>query len=46
MTEFSIVGEVKRRVSETAALYFWRAEFDLLRSLIDEVPWEAVLMES
>ena len=43
MIEFSILGEVRRGVSRTATLGFQRAGFGLFRSLIDRVPWEAVL---
>jgi len=34
---------VTQGVSRTATLDFWRADFDLFRSLIDMIPWEAVL---
>ena len=43
MTEFWIQGEVRRGISRTAALDFWRADFGLFRRLVDRVPWEAVL---
>ncbi|GAB0210066.1 hypothetical protein GRJ2_003472400 [Grus japonensis] len=43
MIEFLILGEVRRGVSRTATLDFRRADFDLFRSLVDRVPWEAVL---
>ena len=43
MIEFLILREVRRRVSRTATLDFWRADFGLFRSLVDKVPWEAVL---
>ncbi|KAF1425232.1 hypothetical protein FQV24_0000448, partial [Spheniscus mendiculus] len=43
MIEFSILREVRRGVSRTAPLDFRRADFGLLRGLIDRVPWEAVL---
>ncbi|KAK4826886.1 hypothetical protein QYF61_012074 [Mycteria americana] len=43
MIEFSILGEVRRGVSRTATLDFQRADFGLLRRLVDRVPWEAVL---
>jgi len=42
-TEFSILQKVRREVSRTATLDFRRADFGLLRCLIDRVPWEAVL---
>ena len=41
--ELSILGEVRRGVSRTATLDFWRADFGLFRGLVDRVPWEAVL---
>ena len=43
MIEFSVLGEVRRAVSRTAALDFWMADFGLFRRLVDRVPWEAVL---
>jgi len=43
MTELLILGEVRRGVSRTATLHFWRADFGLFRSLVDRVPWEVVL---
>jgi len=43
MTEFFILGEVRREVSRTATLDFQRAEFGLFRSLVDRSPWVAVL---
>ncbi|KAK4807146.1 hypothetical protein QYF61_018487 [Mycteria americana] len=43
MIEFLIRGEVRRGVSRTATLDFQRADFGLFRSLVDRVPWEAVL---
>ncbi|KAK4830584.1 hypothetical protein QYF61_011819 [Mycteria americana] len=33
----------EEEVSRTATLNFWRADFGLFRSLVDRVPWEAVL---
>ncbi|KAK4827745.1 LOW QUALITY PROTEIN: hypothetical protein QYF61_021216 [Mycteria americana] len=41
--EFLILGEVRRGVSRTATLDFWRADFVLFRRLVERVPWEAVL---
>ena len=41
--EFLILGEVRRGISRTAALDFQRADFGLLRRLVERVPWEAVL---
>ena len=43
MKEFLILGEVMRGVSRTATLDFQRADFGLFRSLVDRVPWEAIL---
>ncbi|KAK4824952.1 hypothetical protein QYF61_021640 [Mycteria americana] len=43
MIEILILGEVRRGVSRTAPLDFRRADFGLFRSLVDRVPWEAVL---
>ncbi|KAK4830064.1 hypothetical protein QYF61_008402 [Mycteria americana] len=44
MIEFLIRGEVVRGVSRTATLDFRRADFGLLRRLVERVPWEAALM--
>ncbi|KAK4815724.1 hypothetical protein QYF61_006762 [Mycteria americana] len=44
MIEFLIRGEVRRGVSKTATLEFWRADFGLFRRLVERVPWEAALM--
>ncbi|KAK4810604.1 LOW QUALITY PROTEIN: hypothetical protein QYF61_007341 [Mycteria americana] len=44
MTEFLILGEVRRGVSRTATLDFRRADFGLFRRLVERVPWEAALM--
>jgi len=43
--KFSILGEVRRGLSRTTTLHFQRADFGLLRSLVDRVPWEAVLKD-
>ncbi|GAB0206524.1 hypothetical protein GRJ2_003118000 [Grus japonensis] len=43
MIEFLILGEVRRGVSRSATLDFWRADLGLFRGLVDRVPWEAVL---
>lgn len=40
MTEFLILGEVKRGISRTAIFDFQRADFGLLRKLVDKVPWD------
>ena len=42
MVEFSILGEVMRGTSKTAVLDFRRADFELFRTLVGRVPWEAV----
>lgn len=41
MTE--IVGEARRRISRTASLDFLGTDIGLLRSLVESVPWEAIL---
>jgi len=38
-----ILREVRRGVSRTPTLDFWRADFGLFRSLVDTGPWEAAL---
>ncbi|XP_066858563.1 LINE-1 reverse transcriptase homolog [Anser cygnoides] len=43
MVEFSILGEARKGTSKTAVLDFRRADFELLRTLVGRVPWEAVL---
>ena len=43
MVEFSILGEVRKGISKTAVLDFRRADFELFRTLVGRVPWEAVL---
>ena len=43
MIEFSIFGEIRRNINKTLTLDFWRADFGLLRRLIQKVPWEAAL---
>jgi len=45
MVEFSTLGEVRSWVSKTAALYFWRVDFELFRALVGRVPWESVLKD-
>ena len=45
MIEFLILRETKRGVSKTATLDFRRANFDLFKRLINQIPWEAVLKE-
>ena len=43
MVEFSILGEARKGTSKTAVLDFRRADFELFRTLVGGVPWEAVL---
>ena len=43
IVEFSILGEVRRRISKTAVLGFQRADFEVFRTLVGRVAWEAVL---
>lgn len=43
VTEFSILGKARRRVRTTATLDVHRVGFGLFRSLVDRLPWEAVL---
>jgi len=43
MTEFSAQGEVKRGVSKSTTMDFWRADFGLFRTLVEGVLWERVL---
>jgi len=43
MIEFMILGEVKREVSKTTTMDFWRADFGLFRTLVERVSWERVL---
>ncbi|OWK62811.1 hypothetical protein RLOC_00008152 [Lonchura striata] len=43
ITEFLIFGEIRRNITKTFTLDFWRADFGLLRRLIQRVPWEAAL---
>lgn len=37
MTEFLILGDVRRAVSKTTTLNFWKEDFDLLRKLVGRV---------
>lgn len=37
IVQFSVLEEVGRKVSITATLDSWRADFDLLRNLVDRV---------
>jgi len=43
MIEFLYGGEIKRGASKTSTMDFQRADFDLLRTLVERVPWETVL---
>jgi len=43
MVEFSILDEVRRGLSKTATLGFWRADLELFRTLVGRVPWDSVL---
>ena len=43
MLDFSILVEPQRGVSRTATLHFWRADFNLFRTMVERVPWEVVL---
>ena len=43
MVEFCIIGKVRKGISKTAVLDFQRADFELFRTLVGEVPWEVVL---
>jgi len=36
MVQFSIISEVRREVSKTATLNFWRVDFGLYRTLMGE----------
>ena len=43
MLDFAILVEPRRGVSRTATLDFQRADFNLLRTMVERFPWEAVL---
>ena len=43
MLDFSILVESWRGVSRTATLDLQRADFNLLRTMVERVPWEVVL---
>ena len=43
MLDLSILVESRRGVSRTPALDFWRADFNLFRTMVEKVPWEVVL---
>ena len=40
IVEFSILGDVRRVTSKTAIFNFQRADSDLFRTLVAQVPWE------
>ncbi|PKU27535.1 hypothetical protein llap_22160 [Limosa lapponica baueri] len=40
LVKFPILSDVRRGVSKTSTLDFWRADFGLFRSLVERVPWE------
>jgi len=44
MVEFSILGEVRRGRQQNCP-DFWRADFELLRTLVRRVPWDSVLTD-
>ena len=41
--DFLILVEPRRGVSRTATLDFWRADSVLFQTMVESVPWEAVL---
>lgn len=44
MVEFSVFGEVGGGVgNKTATLDFWRANFELFRTMVRRVPWDSVM---
>ncbi|GAB0189143.1 hypothetical protein GRJ2_001380200 [Grus japonensis] len=43
MIRFLIHGKVRRGISKTTTMDFQRADFGLLRTLVERVPWETVL---
>lgn len=44
MVEFSVFGEVGGGVgNKTATLDFWRADFELFRTMVRRVPWDSVM---
>lgn len=38
IVQVSMLEEVGRKVSTTATLEFWRADFDLFQNLVDRIP--------
>ena len=43
IVKLSIIGDVRRVTSKAAILNFKRADFDLFRTLIAQIPWESLL---
>ena len=43
MVELSINVKVWKGISKTATLDFWRADFELFRTLVGRVSWDSVL---
>lgn len=43
LIEFLILGKLRRGISRTVTLDFWKADFGLFRRLIGRVSWEVVL---
>ena len=43
--DFSILGEVRRGLGKSTALDFWRADFELFRTLAGRIHWESVLKD-
>lgn len=43
VVEFSFLVKLRKRVSKTSTLDFWRVDFELSRTLVRSVPWESVL---
>ena len=43
MLDISILAEPRRGVSRTATLDFWKADFNLFRTMVERVPWEVDL---
>lgn len=45
MTDFSIFGEVRKKVSKASTLDFERNDYSLFRTLVSRIPWETLLKE-
>ena len=43
MIESSVLGEVRKGVSKTTTMDFWRANFGLFEALVERLPWKTVL---